>query len=263
MRPVTITVAVVVISACAAPAVGTYPDAPPDNSDLPDRGADPTPATTKAADAGPGGGFVNTKPTITVTLTGTGTGTIASTPGGVTCSGTTCTGTFAKGTAVTLLPTPGAGSVFAGWTGACTGAASCAPVVNDNTQLTAEFGTLEGTWNGTYTNTRPANGCTFNNNGNISVTITKTATAGTFSSTANMTNFEIRNTGCNVVDHRNGSGTANLTASATGVTSTWPIQIQNINGKLDFPFTATVAGKTMNGTWTCPNCTGTFTLTKQ
>jgi hypothetical protein len=88
-------------------------------------------------------------------------------------------------------------------------------------------------------------------------------TASTFTANTAMTGFEIRNIpGCNIVDHRNGNGTAPLTLGAS-ISGTIPVKIDNINGTLDFPFTATISGKTMNGTWTCPNCTGTFTLTKQ
>jgi hypothetical protein len=128
-------------------------------------------------------------------MTGTGTGTIASTPGGIACIGTACTGSFVKGTTVTLLPTPAAGSIFGGWSGGgCAGAASCAPVVNADVQLTAQFETLAGTWSGNYTNTRPNGACTFTNQGTMSLVITAPTTAGTatFPTTANMDGFEIR-----------------------------------------------------------------------
>jgi hypothetical protein len=51
--------------------------------------------------------------------------------------------------------------------------------------------------------------------------------------------------------------------SGVGVTGTLPIAINGIQGTLDFPFTATTSGTTLTGKWTCANCTGGFTLTKQ
>ena|GEM_PF-1862557 len=54
--------------------------------------------------------------TLTVALGGTGTGSVVSSPGGITCPGD-CTETYPLNQVVTLTPTPGAGSVFVGWTG--------------------------------------------------------------------------------------------------------------------------------------------------
>ncbi|HEY0777059.1 MAG TPA: hypothetical protein VGD56_03745 [Gemmatirosa sp.] len=72
-----------------------------------------------------------------VTLTGNGDGTVTSQPAGIACSiaaapigstatGTTsgtCTAPYLDGTSVTLTAAPGATSSFAGWSGACSGAA--------------------------------------------------------------------------------------------------------------------------------------------
>ena len=56
---------------------------------------------------------------VSVTLNGTGTGTVTSSPDGISCSnsggGSTCTNTLPAGT-VTLVATPGSGSVFSGFT---------------------------------------------------------------------------------------------------------------------------------------------------
>ena len=56
----------------------------------------------------------------TVQRAGDGTGIVTSTPAGIDC-GSTCSLTVNDGTAVTLTATADAGSIFAGWTGACTG----------------------------------------------------------------------------------------------------------------------------------------------
>ncbi len=53
--------------------------------------------------------------TLTITKTGTGSGTVTTNPAGP---------TYPSGTAVTLTATPGSNSVFAGWSGACSGTAT-------------------------------------------------------------------------------------------------------------------------------------------
>jgi hypothetical protein len=75
---------------------------------------------------------------LTVTVSGGGTGTVTSAPAGITCS-LVCTATFAAGTSVTLTATPGAGSVFNGWSGACSGSASCTVVLDQARAVTARF----------------------------------------------------------------------------------------------------------------------------
>jgi hypothetical protein len=62
--------------------------------------------------------------TLTVTKSGTGSGTVTSSAGGIAC-GATCAAEFDAGTSVTLVATSGAGSTFAGWSGACTGTGQC------------------------------------------------------------------------------------------------------------------------------------------
>jgi subtilisin family serine protease len=64
---------------------------------------------------------------LTVARAGTGTGTVKSAPVGIDC-GTDCTEPFTEGTMVTLTPTAGAYSTFAGWSGACSDTASTCSV---------------------------------------------------------------------------------------------------------------------------------------
>ncbi len=75
---------------------------------------------------------------LTVSKNGSGSGTVASLDGGVAC-GATCTSAYVNGSNVLLTATPAAGSVFTGWLGACTGAASCEAPVNGTATVNATF----------------------------------------------------------------------------------------------------------------------------
>jgi hypothetical protein len=66
---------------------------------------------------------------VSVTKSGTGTGTVTGTRSGASC-GQLCGGVFAFGTQFAFTATPGRNSVFAGWTGSCTGSGLCTPLVN-------------------------------------------------------------------------------------------------------------------------------------
>ena len=59
--------------------------------------------------------------TLTVELQGTGAGTV--TGPGIACPGD-CAETYTEGQQVNLAASPGAGSSFAGWGGACSGPAA-------------------------------------------------------------------------------------------------------------------------------------------
>ena len=94
--------------------------------------------TISRAVSGSGTGTGGTTVTLSVAKSGSGAGTVTSAPAGINC-GATCSRSFALGTALTLTATPAAGSVFAGWTGACSGTGSCAVTVNATTTATATF----------------------------------------------------------------------------------------------------------------------------
>jgi hypothetical protein len=75
---------------------------------------------------------------LTIITSGTGTGKVTSDPAGIDC-GNDCKETYTAGTLVTLTATPGAGSGFAGWSGACTGIGSCVINMIEDVSVTAIF----------------------------------------------------------------------------------------------------------------------------
>lgn len=79
--------------------------------------------------------------TLTLTKAGAGNGTVSSSPAGISC-GTACASAnfaFAQGTSVTLTQAAGSGSLFTGWSGACTGTGPCTVAMNAARNVTANF----------------------------------------------------------------------------------------------------------------------------
>ena len=76
--------------------------------------------------------------TLTVARAGTGTGLITSTPAGIDC-GSFCSFAYPVGEVVTLTATPTGSSVFAGWSGACTGTGPCTVTLAASASVTATF----------------------------------------------------------------------------------------------------------------------------
>lgn len=86
--------------------------------------------------------------TVPVTLTvqniglNAGSGTVTSAPAGIACStgsAAGCSSSYSLGTSVALTATSTAGSVFDGWSGACTGTGSCVVSINAAKNVTATF----------------------------------------------------------------------------------------------------------------------------
>lgn len=86
----------------------------------------------------------STRHELSVTLSGSGTGTVTSTPAGINCSnsGGTCTAGYPSDGTVSLTATPGAGSTFTGWSGACTGTGGCTVATDQARSVTATFARL-------------------------------------------------------------------------------------------------------------------------
>lgn len=74
---------------------------------------------------------------LTLTKSGAGTGTLTPNPTGTMC-GMGCTA-YTPGTSVTITATPDPGSVFVGWTGACTGTGACTVTMDQARDVTAQF----------------------------------------------------------------------------------------------------------------------------
>jgi DNA-binding beta-propeller fold protein YncE len=75
---------------------------------------------------------------LEVTTSGAGQGTVKSSPSGISCPGA-CTAELNSGRVVTLTATPASGSVFAGWSGACSGGGDCQVTLDAATTANAEF----------------------------------------------------------------------------------------------------------------------------
>ena len=76
-------------------------------------------------------------PTLTVSKNGSGSGSVTSSPAGINC-GASCFASFAAGS-VTLTATPAVGSVFAGWSGSCSGTGTCTVALSGDNSVTATF----------------------------------------------------------------------------------------------------------------------------
>ena len=77
-------------------------------------------------------------PSYALTVTVSGNGTVTSSPAGISCPGD-CMETYLDGTGVLLTATPGAGAVFSGWSGACTGTGTCNVTMSAARSVTATF----------------------------------------------------------------------------------------------------------------------------
>ncbi len=87
---------------------------------------------------------------LTVTRAGTGQGTVTAT--GLTCGSSSCSGTYSANSFVILTAVAEGASLFAGWTGACSGdSPTCAVMVDQAKSVTATFNlpglTLSPGWN--------------------------------------------------------------------------------------------------------------------
>ena len=131
----------------------------------------------------------NQAPVLTVGKAGTGSGPVTSNPSGISC-GSLCSKTFSPGATVTLTATPNSGSVFAGWSGDCSGTSStCVVTMNGARNVTATFHLMRaltvakaGSGSGTLTSNPAGINCGATCSANFihgtNVTLTASSSAG-------------------------------------------------------------------------------------
>ena len=80
---------------------------------------------------------------LSVTKAGSGSGKVTSDPSGIDCGGS-CSAPYDSGTEVSLTAEPYDGSVFTGWSGACSGTGTCTVTMDDARSVTAAFAATDG-----------------------------------------------------------------------------------------------------------------------
>ena len=85
--------------------------------------------------------FVSSAPQVTLDVTVTGSGRVTSQPVGIDCPGG-CSASFDENTVVDLFASPEPGFEFLGWTGACSGTASCTVTLDAARQVEAAFASI-------------------------------------------------------------------------------------------------------------------------
>jgi len=175
-----------------------------------------------------GANLLVTLPSVGVSKIGTGSGTITSMPAGITCGGT-CSGSFAYGTPITLTAAPSQSSVFAGWSGACSG-------TTPTCELTA--GGTQGVAIATFNSTTPSfslavapTTVAVAQGGNSSATVTLTRNNG-FAGAVNLA----------VTGAPQGLTVTPNPASITGTTSSLTIAPSLALASGSYPVTITAAG---------------------
>jgi hypothetical protein len=98
-------------------------------------GAASTCEVTVSSDQAVTANFVPTH-VLSVGLAGSGAGVVAAS--GIACPGV-CSDAYPHGTTVSISATPSSGSVFAGWSGACSGTGECVVTMNSDQGVTATF----------------------------------------------------------------------------------------------------------------------------
>jgi hypothetical protein len=248
------------LEACAGPAnpLVTFTSTPSESSSDDDNAP---PVTDHAALSSADGDTLDGQATLRVTIAGPGS--IASTPPGLVCQSTSCVGNFSRGTAVTLTAKPGSGTALAAWGGACSGAGECRTTLADDVAVTATLSRITGTFSGPFTHGMFDMGCQFENKGTMTVAFLDDGTA--LASVVQVTGMEGRDLdGCGLVVIETGQSSkpAPTTGSGAELTGVWSVVFPDLL-PLAMPFKATVRGNTLAGSWTCPTCTGSYTLTRE
>jgi hypothetical protein len=149
--------------------------------------------------------FVPASFPLTVSLVGTGS--VSSAPAGITCP-STCSTNFSSGVLVTLTATPAAGFTFGGWSGVCSGVATCAVTMTAAKAATANFRATTAT--------------------TLAVSASQVAVGATITLTAKVTSTSAGGTPQGAVTFNNGSvvlGTVSLDNSGAAAFTTNPLTL--------------------------------------
>jgi hypothetical protein len=149
--------------------------------------------------------FVPASFPLTVSLVGTGS--VSSAPAGITCP-STCSTNFSSGVLVTLTATPAAGFTFGGWSGVCSGVATCAVTMTAAKAATATFRATTAT--------------------TLAVSASQAAVGATITLTAKVTSTSAGGTPQGAVTFNNGSvvlGTVSLDNSGAAAFTTNPLTL--------------------------------------
>ena len=164
------------------------------------------------------------QPLLTVTLSGTGSGTVTSLSPGINC-GADCTERYGFNTVVVLTAVPAPGSVFSGWSGACSGFGSntsCTVFMDSGKSVTAMFSTTRlltvttaGTGVGTVTSSPAGIACGTDCSEpyNLGTVVALTATAGANSVFSGWSGACTGSGGCSVTMDAAKSVTATFTTT--------------------------------------------------
>jgi hypothetical protein len=86
--------------------------------------------------------FILIQHQLSVDIDGEGSGSVFSDPSGIDCPGD-CSAGYAHGSVVTLTAVPEPGSVFSGWSGACSGMMECIITMDADMSVAASFDIVE------------------------------------------------------------------------------------------------------------------------
>lgn len=167
---------------------------------------------------------------LTVTRSGSGSGAVKSIPAGIDCN-PVCFYSYLNSTWVTLTATPDAGSIFAGWSGDCTGTGSCAVSMNASRNVNAGFASAAAPGAPVITSARAGTG-------QITLYFTPPANGGTTPITGYTASC---------------SASGQTTRSSSGAAS--PLTVRNLSNKIAYTCTlsaSNTAGSGAVATWPSP-----------
>jgi lysophospholipase L1-like esterase len=204
---------------------------------------------------------------LIVAKSGAGTGVVSSSPSAINC-GSSCSASFSSGTSVTLTASAASNSVFAGWSGACSGTGACTVSMTQARSVTATFnasatyaltvtkaGTGAGTVASSPSGVNCGSSCSANFGGNASVTLTASAETG--STFAGWSGACAGTASCALAMNQARSVTATFnTSGGTGGTCLNPVTFSGNTGNFNTTGAACYRTNANIGGWGCYNFDG-------